>query len=150
MSRGARPLVVLGARDHPGSNRIAFDIAERCPRVSLIQHARKRPRLPEVSALAVLLVELRGIDSMAVLEGLGDRVLAERLANNVNVIGHQAVPGDVQSVALRVGPQQLQIALIVGFLAKHVDPPVSALRDVMRIARKDNPSHSSHRSMSAI
>lgn len=105
MGNCARPFVAFRTWNHPSSNRIAFNITNSGPRVGFIEHTGKRPRLPKVSALAVLLVKFRGINSMTTLKGLGDRIGPSRLSNNVDVIGHEAIGGNRESVALGVGSQ---------------------------------------------
>ena len=107
MSASAGPWVIFGPSNRTRANRIPLDIADCCPGMSLIQHARERASLPDVSGLAVLFIELGSIDTVTVSEYARNGVFSFRYADNVDVVGQHTIRRDSLSKSWGVVSQQL-------------------------------------------
>ena len=93
-----------------------------------------------MSALAILLVELRRVGSMAVAERLGNRVFVLGNSDNVDVVDHQAVGGDAESMTSRIVIEQFAIEGVVRIDEKDIEAADASLGNVMRETRTNNPS----------
>jgi hypothetical protein len=142
--RSTGPWPLSGSRDEPGSNWIEFDVAQSLPEVRDIKWARVVAGLPDVPAPRLLRVEISGVATVGVAEGQGHGVIPPGDADDVHVIGHEAVPEDVEVVCYGLLVQQLQIdaAVLVG--EEDVAACVPALGDVMRDADGDNARETRH------
>ena len=114
-------------------------------KASALQHARERPRLPDVSGFSILLVELRRICAMTVPEYFGDRIFTLRYSHDVNMICHLAIGGDSQPKLESIVAEQFPVPKMVGFIEKHTAAAHATLSNMMRKSWTDNPSHSRHK-----
>jgi len=67
----------------------------------LVQGARKEPILPHVTAASVEPIDILSVELIRAFQGAGQRVLAARRHNKMDVIGHQTVAIDRQVKTLR-------------------------------------------------
>jgi hypothetical protein len=143
-----RPSIIFGTLDEAGSHRIAFNIANGCPGVRLVQNARKRASLPYMAAKLVLPIEFESILSMALSGDLRKCVFLLGNGHEMNVIRHEAIGLKAQSVTVGIISEQFKVKNTVSVVAKYVGSPNATLCDVMGSSGTDNASPSRHGSPS--
>jgi hypothetical protein len=87
----------------------------------LVEHARIRPQLPDMSALSVFLVEFRRVGSVAVSQRFGNRLFALGDSDDVNLIAHHTVGGDAEAVLSRVVIEQFAIPKMLRFIRRYIE-----------------------------
>ena len=100
--------------------------------------------LPEVPAAGVQAVDLLRVEPVRASDGLCERVAAARRGDQVDVVGHQAVTIDRQAEPRGLVGQDLKVAGAVVVDKEHVLAVITALGDVMRTTRDDDPFDSRH------
>ena len=91
MTASARPRVVFCTCNDPRTHRIALNITDRRPGMRFIESTRVWSRLPDVAGLVILLVELCGVNAVAIPEHFRNRILVLGNANDMDMIGHYAI-----------------------------------------------------------
>jgi len=61
----------------------------------LVHRAGVEPILPQVAAATVKAVDVLRVEIMRATHGLRQRILGVREGNQMDVVGHQAVPDDL-------------------------------------------------------
>ena len=77
-------------------------------------------------------------------EGARQRILVLRYGHQVNMIGHQAITGDLGAVSAGVPRQQIQVKPAIIHGVEYLLAIIAALRDVMSHARNDDASTPRH------
>jgi hypothetical protein len=91
---GTRPRPVPRRGDQSGANRIQFDIAHRAFQVRGIQRAGEEAILPQMATAPLGVVECGRIFSVSPPESMGQRKVAFRYGDHVNMVGHETVAQD--------------------------------------------------------
>lgn len=133
-----RPRVIFGMLNQSCPDRVAFHIANRTPEVRFI-HTGKEAPLPEMSRGAVAMVEVKRVGAMSVADGWGQRPFVFRHGNEVDMIGHQRVGPNFQSVSRTSAREESKINPPILVIDERDDTPVTALCDVMRTTGHHNP-----------
>ena len=69
---------------------------------------------------------------------------SRRRHQEVNVIRHQAIAEDLNSMEVTPVPEIPLIARIIGFVEECLLPPIAPLSNVVRDSRYDNPGETRH------
>lgn len=144
VSSRARPGIVFGSRSHTGAYRIALDITDGSPGVRIVEHTGVRTKLPYMPAPPVFAVELGRIRSVTATQRPRDGMLVLRDADDVDVVGHQTIGRNAQSVTSGIVIEQLSVEHVVGVIQEDIETADASLGNMMRKTRADNPSHSRH------
>ena len=92
-------------------------------------------------------VDRLGVPEVGPAEALGQRLLAGRDGDQVDVVAHQAVGEDVQAVDSAFLDEQAEVELAVVIDEEDILAVVAPLHDVMRTARYDDACDSRHGGM---
>jgi len=129
--RRTRPLIPPRPAAELRTNRIQLDIFHRQPEVPLIHRAGIEPSLPKVAAPAMKTVDILRVAKVCPADGFGQRVLLVRDRDDMDMIAHQAIAGQLQRVLVRLLFQQLQIHPAIIVDEEHILAVVPTLRDMM-------------------
>ena len=132
MSRRAGPPVIFGARHHMCSDWIAFDVADRRPKMPIIERTRERARLPEMTGKCVPHVELLRISAMAAMERLPDRVPAFRYGHEMHVIRHEAVSANPEVKPPTAFVEEFDVTQAIRVITEDVQSSDAALGYMQR------------------
>ena len=127
-----------------GPHRMALHVYQRRPEVVLVQGARVEPILPQVSATTVEPVDILGIELADTLHRPRQRLLESRRADEVDMVGHQAVAIEREREPLASFPKKLQKQASVVIDEENVLMVVTPLRNMVRATRNDNTRHPRH------
>ena len=141
---GARPAIVLRALHHSRSNRIAFDVTHRCPRVTGIEWTGEKASLPHMPTFPPPPIAAQSKRRVRIAKCVRERRFVFGDDNPVDVVAHQAIGPDLQTILLSRPIEELKIFEAVGILVKDVRAPISPLRDVVWKAGNDDASQARH------
>jgi len=91
MSGGTGPKILFRESRHAGSNRVALDVSDRIPAVILLHGNGLKPTLPYVTNQSVFCIEVARVLAVRFPYCFGQRILAFRYANDVDMIVHQRI-----------------------------------------------------------
>ena len=120
MCRRARPAIPPRDPDHLRPNRVSLDVTQRPPPVNVIQAARKKPVLPEVSATPVPPIDLWAISQVRWADGLRPRILQSRRPHEIDVVGHPAIALRVKTEALAVLAEEFEVRTAVVIIEQNI------------------------------
>jgi hypothetical protein len=109
-----------------------------------IGRAREESVLPKMSASTMCSVDVLGVEQMRLSQGIGEAIHCSGGGNQVNMVRHQAIGLDGQTMALPLLVQYLQIGPAIPVAEEHVLLVVPSLSDVMRTPRNDYSCGSRH------
>lgn len=144
MRRCAAPCTVFRTCHQSCSDRIPFDIGERCPAIGVIHRARKESVLPQMTRFAAANMQPPRIIVVSTSERLGQTLCAFRHGNPVHMVAHQAKAHNGHAKAVTIGGEQGQVHLAVPMTEKHVTAIVSSLSNVVRNIQDNNSSVPRH------
>ena len=133
----AAPRPVERGAAQPGPNRIELDIPHAPEQMRLVHGKRGKPRLPEMPAPALALVDKASVAPVGFGEGPRKAGLVRRHGNDVNMVRHQAICPDLSLRPLAPSREEIKLRAIVIIGEESSLTPVAALRDVMRHVRND-------------
>ena len=87
---------------------------------------------------ALALIDSRGVVLVNIPERFPHAVIFQRNRNKVDMVGHQAVGEDFDSVPAAELGQQADVSVIIGFLEVGPLAAISPLGDVMRDSGNDD------------
>jgi hypothetical protein len=93
----------------------------------LIQRTREWARLPKMPAESVFHVELCRVRAVTAVQRSPNRIFAVRNGNQMDVGAHEAVCTDAKTESSGAFPEQADIDLTVGIIAKDIESSDSAL-----------------------
>ncbi len=99
MGGSTRPDIIFSPAGQLGSHGIAFHITDGVPEMSVAQDAGIEAILPEMSGDLVFSVEVVGVEAVKVVQAAGESLYCGGDGQVVDVIGHQAVGVEADSVA---------------------------------------------------
>ena len=140
MTLRTAPGVILRDRHDAAPDGIQLYIAHRRIKVPLIQDAGIKTTLPQVADLLPLTVEILGIEHVDGIESSGQRLLASRDSNKMDVIRHEAVSPYFEAIFGGKSREQLNVPGIVPLFGKHGLPVIAPLRDVVGITNRNGAS----------
>ena len=88
-----------------------------------------------MAAAVMHAIDVLGVQKMGAPQGLRESILRCRGANDMHMIGHQAIPVDTQSILRPLRAQQFQVNIAVVIYKKDILFIVAPLGDVMRYLR---------------
>ena len=135
----------MRGRGDAAPNRVHLYIPNRRIKVPLIEDARKKPALPQVARRIPLAVKILGIEHVHSVEGPGQRLLAARDTDNMDMIRHEAIGPYVEAVFGCKSGEKLQIPCIIALFGEYGLPVISPLRDVVGITNCNGSGYSWHR-----
>ena len=90
------------------------------------------PILPEMAASFVHSVYVLGVDEICSADGFGERGFCVRDADDVDVVGHEAIALDLEAVFLRLLAEKFAVDVAVVVDEEYILAVVAALSDVVR------------------
>ena len=109
VERRARPGIFPCVLCHPGACGVEFDVAQGPVCMGLVHGARVESVLPEVAGPAVDAVDVLRVQEVRSPNGFGQRVLARRHADQVNVVRHQTVAFDPKTKPRPLFAKELRV-----------------------------------------
>jgi hypothetical protein len=100
----------------------------------LIQGTRKEPVLPQVAAASVETIDVLSVKLIGAFQGIGERGLALRRDDKMDVIGHQTVAINRQTKTLRRLGQKGQELPTVVIYKENILAVIAPLSNMMRTA----------------
>jgi hypothetical protein len=100
--------------------------------------------LPEMAGTAVQAVDVLGVKPMGSADRLGEGIGSPRDCDEMDVIAHEAVAEDGDSVESALAGEELQVGAAVGIDEEDVLAVVAALRQMMGKIGNDDPGRSRH------
>jgi hypothetical protein len=138
--------MVPGIGDHIGSDGISLHIKKGGQIVLLVQWTGEGAPLKQVSPLAHPEVDGSSVEAMRLANGFAETILALGNGNEMNMIVHQDVGSEMQTVHQAVMMHKLQV--IDSILGTEEDPHGSntSLGDVVGNTWNNDTCHASHAS----
>jgi hypothetical protein len=128
----ARPLPIFGPRDKLGPQCVALDVAHDGPQMVVVLNGeRLEPSLPDMATGSVLAVISPGVSHKQPLHPTAQVPVALRADNQVEVVGHQAVPEDIQREPGARIADGLDKGVIVSGLVKDRRSTITTVEDVV-------------------
>ena len=140
----ARPGVVFGPRNEPRAHRVQLYVSNRVQEMCCVERAGVISPLPEVSSDGAHPVDALRVLAMHGAQRARHAIRTRWLHDQMHVVRHQAIRKNRDSKAPRVRVEQAQVSLGIALRQEHPLTVISALRDVMRDARKDGSAVSRH------
>ena len=112
---------------HPGTHGIKFHVGQGSQSVGIVTWAGVEAILPKVTSSLMTLVEVFGVEEMAMPDGLYQRYFRFWDHHEMDVIGHETVAFDLQAKHTGVLLNELQIREAVRVVQEDILPIVSSL-----------------------
>lgn len=144
MSGSAGPFIFLSFCNDSSAHRIALDISDRRPKMSVIKHAGEGSSLEKVPADSVFSIEVHRIPAVAAVKSLPNSIRSFRDGDEVYVVCHQTIGADSKSMQETAFRKQTQVELSVFSITEDIETPDTALRDVVSSPGENNTRDSSH------
>jgi len=140
----AGPWITPGGAEHSRTDRVALNVTHRCEEMPIVQRAGVEAVLPEVAAPIVHSVDVLRVSQMGSADCFRQRLGFAGCADDVDVVGHQAVAEYNQTEAFRLLCERAQEEPAVSISEEDVLSIVAALGDMMWDVRNDDSSSSGH------
>ena len=144
MHRRAGPPIVDGIIHHARPNRVKLCVAQGSAEVRCVQGAGIIAALPHMPRRHVPGVEIRSVPPVCVLQGKRKRRRTLRHDDQVDVVGHEAIADQRESLDLAVGPEEVEVDQAVGIGFEDELAGIAALRDMMGRVGGENTGKTSH------
>jgi len=110
----------------------------------ILERAGEKSILPQVAAPPVHLVDVLRVAEMRSADGLGQRGFVLRCADDMDVVGHQAVGVNGESEGLTLLAKDFEVGSPIVGHEEHVLAVVAALGNVVGYARKNDSRNAWH------
>ena len=128
----AAPGIVLRLADHPRPHGIAFHVP------------KSGPQVPQSPADTLSPVEMLRVAQVQGSEDGFEGICASRYANEMDVVGHQAVPDQAEARLPAVLAEQAEVREAVAIAEEDILAVVAALRHMVRKSDSDHSGKSCH------
>ena len=98
----------------------------------IVENTREKPALPEMTVEMILHIKTKRISGVGISQRVTERIGFFGNQDKMDMVGHQAVGPDLDSVLGGIVAEEGKVMLAVSGLEKHITPPVPTLGDVMR------------------
>ena len=146
MLSGTAPRPFFALRNHSSTHCVSLHIGKRRPGIGILQRTGEETILPQMPGFASANRKPACVVVMHAPDRLGQSCCVSRGRDQVNVIGHQAVPQNLHLIVSGILSEQRSIEFAVSVFKEHIPPIVSTLGYVMRPAGQNHPSLARHTS----
>jgi hypothetical protein len=111
----------------------------------LVQRAREKAVLPEVTATAQSAIERQSVLGVDATQQAGEGILAVRHGHEMDVVGHQAIAQEARAGTRRVVAEKIEVKAAIIRRVEDRLAIIATLGDVVGNARKDCAGTAGHK-----
>jgi hypothetical protein len=113
---------------------ISLNITKAGVKIVFIQRTGKEPALKQVASCSLAKIDHAGIEPMSLADRPGQGIRLFRDNHEMNMIAHETISQEPQTMAVTLLPEQMQILAAVIVVLENFHGTNASLRHMMRIS----------------